>query len=289
MLCREGNVSAISFLLGLAIEIAGISQAGRYLASLISESFFSSIYSLFILYLVLLIAVLSIAFRAKDFQIAIRAGILGFLFGVSLTVCLVFEEKYKSFGIYGAFLTLFHFSEYLAIAISNPASLSLESFILTHSIQYGIAALMSWTEFFTEVYFYPETKKVKTLWIIGACLCLSGEILRKLAMLTARKSFHHIVQFEQSDEHKLVTSGVYKYMRHPSYVGWFYWSLGTQIILANPLCFVFYAIASFLFFRERIYMEEITLLNFFGDEYVKYQQVVKTGLPFIAGFEVKVN
>lgn len=69
MLCREGNVSAISFLLGLAIEIAGISQGGRYLASLLSESLFSSIYSLFILYLVVLIALLSIALRSKDFQV----------------------------------------------------------------------------------------------------------------------------------------------------------------------------------------------------------------------------
>lgn len=127
-------------------------------------------------------------------------------------------------------------------------------------------------------------------------------------MLTAKKSFHHIVsaadvreasmshsqlsypfkvQFEQQADHKLVTSGIYKLFRHPSYVGWFYWSLGTQVILANPVCFIFYIIASWLFFKERIYMEEIALLNFFGDEYLKYQTTTPTGLPFINGYAIE--
>lgn len=75
-------------------------------------------------------------------------------------------------------------------------------------------------------------------------------------------------------------------MRHPSYVGWFYWSVATQIILANPVCFILYMAASWQFFKERIYMEEIALLNFFGDEYLKYQQTTKTGLPFIKGYAI---
>uniref|UniRef100_A0A182T5X7 Uncharacterized protein n=1 Tax=Anopheles maculatus TaxID=74869 RepID=A0A182T5X7_9DIPT len=31
-------------------------------------------------------------------------------------------------------------------------------------------------------------------------------------------------------------------------------------------------------------MEEITLLNFFGEEYIQYQERVPSGLPFIRGF-----
>lgn len=94
------------------------------------------------------------------------------------------------------------------------------------------------------------------------------------------------VQFQQAEDHKLVMNGIYKLARHPSYLGWFYWSLGTQVILANPLCLIFYIVASWLFFRERIYMEEIALLNFFGDEYLRYQQSTSTGLPFIHGYSI---
>ena len=33
-------------------------------------------------------------------------------------------------------------------------------------------------------------------------------------------------------DHQLVTSGVYGYCRHPSYAGWFLWSVGTQVGLS---------------------------------------------------------
>lgn len=90
-----------------------------------------------------------------ELQIAIRAGILGFAFGISLYVAITFDNRFKSFGIYGAFLTMFHFSEYFIISVSNPKSLSLDSFMLTHSMQYGLAAVLSWVEYFVELYYVP--------------------------------------------------------------------------------------------------------------------------------------
>lgn len=76
--------------------------------------------------------------------------------------------------------------------------------------------------------------------------------------------------------------------RHPSYVGWFWWSVGTQLILLNPFCAFAYTAASWKFFSERIYAEEMTLVRFFGTKYVEYQQKVGTGIPFIEGFVVPV-
>ena len=49
---------------------------------------------------------------------------------------------------------------------------------------------------------------------------------------------------------------------------------------------VAYAMASWKFFHERIETEEITLLHFFGDDYVAYQRRVGTGLPFITGYRL---
>lgn len=42
---------------------------------------------------------------------------------------------------------------------------------------------------------------------------------------------------------------------------------------------------TWVFFRERVEDEEITLLEFFGSEYADYQKRVVTGLPFIRGFK----
>lgn len=57
-----------------------------------------------------------------------------------------------------------------------------------------------------------------------------------------------------------------------------------QIILVNPLCIFAYTLASWKFFNDRIIIEELTLLSFFGEDYVEYQKKVPTGLPFIKGY-----
>jgi protein-S-isoprenylcysteine O-methyltransferase len=123
-------------------------------------------------------------------------------------------------------------------------------------------------------------------------------------MMTAKTNFNHIVQSVREDGHQLVTHGVYSLCRHPSYVGWFLWSIGTQVsiynimfdlqkfklfifqlVLVNPLCLLAYTAASWKFFQTRVLIEEASLLNFFGDQYYQYQQKVPTGLPFIKGYE----
>jgi hypothetical protein len=45
---------------------------------------------------------------------------------------------------------------------------------------------------------------------------------------------------------------VLRYLRHPSYFGWFWWVVGTQALLTNPLCLVGYTIVSWKFFDARI-------------------------------------
>lgn len=74
-----------------------------------------------------------------------------------------------------------------------------------------------------------ELKQLSWLSFLGLLMVLCGEGLRKAAMLTAGSNFNHIVQNEKAQSHVLVTDGVYSYFRHPSYVGWFYWSIGTQV------------------------------------------------------------
>lgn len=52
-------------------------------------------------------------------------------------------------------LTFFHYSEYLVTAIINPRSLSLDSFLLNHSVEYTVAAISSWMEFIVEKLLVP--------------------------------------------------------------------------------------------------------------------------------------
>ncbi|XP_058453042.1 protein-S-isoprenylcysteine O-methyltransferase [Malaya genurostris] len=286
MLCYEGRLSLYCFT-GAVFNL--VLMWIYFDLGFFSESIgFWSRAALLAIYYLLLNAIIRLKFSNKDYQVAVRATFLGAVFTLGIIIFQNCDEQYKSFGIYSSLMALFHYSEYLGIAFCNPKTLSPDSFILNHSIHYALAATASWVEYFVEVHYFPEMKTHKILWLIGLVLCLGGEALRKLAMITASKNFSHIVQFERHQEHELVTVGVYSLMRHPSYVGWFWWSIGTQVILDNPVCFVIYTIASWKFFHDRIFMEEITLLNFFGEDYHKYQQKVPTGLPFIRGFKVEL-
>ena len=59
-----------------------------------------------------------------------------------------------------------------------------------------------------------------------------------------------------------------------------------QVMLFNPVCILGYSLASWRFFRERIEEEELSLIHFFGEDYVEYKKKVATGLPFISGIRV---
>ncbi|XP_037684594.1 protein-S-isoprenylcysteine O-methyltransferase isoform X1 [Choloepus didactylus] len=218
---------------------------------------------------------------------AIRACFLGFVFGCGVLLSLS-QSSWNHFGWYMCSLSLFHYSEYLVTAVNNPKSLSLDSFLLNHSLEYTVAALSSWIEFTLENIFWPELKQITWLSATGLLMVVFGECLRKAAMFTAGSNFNHVVQNEKSDTHTLVTSGVYAWFRHPSYVGWFYWSIGTQVMLCNPICGVGYALTVWRFFRDRIEEEEISLIHFFGEEYLEYKKRVPTGLPFIKGVKVEL-
>ncbi|XP_077295829.1 isoprenylcysteine carboxylmethyltransferase ste14 [Arctopsyche grandis] len=236
---------------------------------------------------ILYLSIINIALRfylsGFLYDVSVRATFLGCAFATGIYLS-CFDDGWKVFGIYAAVMAFFHFSEFFTIAMTNPMSLSLDSFILNHSKQYIIAAVASWIEWSIEFYFWPGLKEWFSISFLGLLVCILGEMLRKGAMVTARANFNHCVQFEKHRDHVLVTHGLYSMCRHPSYVGWFYWSIGTQIILLNPFCAIGYAAASWLFFNERVFYEEYTLVNFFGDTYRRYQKSVCTGLPFVKGF-----
>ncbi|WAR14810.1 ICMT-like protein [Mya arenaria] len=211
-----------------------------------------------------------------SYQNALRAGFLGCAFSLGLIISFLMPTI-SHFGWYLTALSFFHWSEYYTTAVTNPKSLSLESYLLDHSKEYKLAAMASWLEFSLKHHNYISR--------VGLFLVIIGEVVRKLSMITASTNFNHYVQYQKQKDHQLVTSGIYSLCRHPSYVGWFTWSIGTQIILCNPLCLVGYTAVSWKFFKQRIYEEEIYLLNFFGEDYVEYKKKVGTGLPFIKGFD----
>jgi protein-S-isoprenylcysteine O-methyltransferase Ste14 len=77
----------------------------------------------------------------------------------------------------------------------------------------------------------------------------------------------------------LQTAGPYRWVRHPLYLGWVLIVFGTAHMTANRLTF---AALSTSYLCVAIPWEERSLRRVFGDEYVRYQQMVRWRMiPFV--------
>jgi len=82
-----------------------------------------------------------------------------------------------------------------------------------------------------------------------------------------------------TQEHQLVTQGVYHYIRHPIYAAIWLWGIAQVLLLQNwiagPATLLFYGIVYF----RRVPREEQMMLDHFGDEYRAYMQQTGRVIP----------
>ncbi|CDO51094.1 hypothetical protein DV113_004151 [Geotrichum candidum] len=220
-------------------------------------------------------------------EISLTAMLLGVVAGVTLlqTYYQRNTDHWQIF-LYIFFLASFHFLEYYITARYNTQKVKASSFLLRNGIAYTIAHSISLLEYLVGVLILSSTYSqfVAYSWLttpLGLLLVVAGQLVRSLAMIQASSNFSHIVATRRAEKHQLVTHGVYSIFRHPSYAGFFYWALGTQILLRNPFSFVLFAVLLWRFFKERIEDEEQYLLVFFGKEYKTYRETTPTLIPFI--------
>jgi protein-S-isoprenylcysteine O-methyltransferase Ste14 len=77
--------------------------------------------------------------------------------------------------------------------------------------------------------------------------------------------------------HELVTSGPYRFVRHPIYTGMLAALFGSALV-AGPIWFVVFVIAAAVFIR-RIGIEEKYMMELFPDQYPAYRARTKTLVP----------
>ena len=149
---------------------------------------------------------------------------------------------------------------------------------------YAAAMATALLEHGAESWFCPTVKQaaIETTFGLGVVLVVAGEAMRKAAILQAGPSFTLQVQSKRRQEHTLVTNGVYRFVRHPAYLGWTAWAVGTQLVLGNPICTLLFYVLAHRFFKDRIPEEERHLRAFFGARWDAYASATPTYLPGIA-------
>jgi protein-S-isoprenylcysteine O-methyltransferase len=129
----------------------------------------------------------------------------------------------------------------------------LTAFILTsNGAAYNIAHASAIVEALVEYYFFPHLKALNWVTLIGLFLVIIGQTARTLAMKHAGSNFSHYVVTEKEAGHRLVTEGIYAWLRHPSYFGYYWWAVGTQVMLGNPICALGFAAFLWMFFSNRV-------------------------------------
>ncbi|KAJ2631179.1 farnesyl cysteine-carboxyl methyltransferase [Coemansia sp. RSA 1290] len=222
-------------------------------------------------------------------SIALTACALGLAIGGGLCAAVLqgWQSTGGTFGLYVAIVAMYHMLEYLSVALYNPGYLEIDSFMFNPDVGNGYITAMGvslaefWLEWWCGMFTGSNTRLVYLCKLVGLTMAVVGQVMRTLAMVTAKTSFNHYVATRKEKSHRLITHGIYAWERHPSYVGFFVWSVGLQTMLLNPISCVLFAAVLAYFFKRRVQREERFLLRFFGREYEQYQRQVSSLIAFI--------
>jgi protein-S-isoprenylcysteine O-methyltransferase Ste14 len=114
--------------------------------------------------------------------------------------------------------------------------------------------------------------------VVGLILFLTGFVIRMLARKTLGKFFS--TQVRVLDDHKIVTDGIYHYIRHPAYLGLLCIFLAIPLLFYNWYGFILIVlgIPDIIY---RIRREEGMLIARFGHRYLEYMNTSKRLLPYL--------
>ena len=112
---------------------------------------------------------------------------------------------------------------------------------------------------------------------LGFIIFVFGICFRLWAIKTLGHYYSHIVR--EVDDHKIIDSGPYKYIRHPAYAGMIIAHFGIVLYFFNMMTVLIFFLAFLPAIILRIFVEEKTLLKIEG--YSDYIQNRKRLIPLI--------
>ena len=112
---------------------------------------------------------------------------------------------------------------------------------------------------------------------VGACLCIAGLAFAVWARRHLGRNWGMPMSLKQG--HELITTGPYRYVRHPIYTGMLLAILGSCIVGGRSWLIVFMVVCAFLIYSART--EERLLMQTFPHEYPEYKKKTKALIPFV--------
>lgn len=118
-------------------------------------------------------------------------------------------------------------------------------------------------------------------WVIypGLVLMVSGILVRQWAILTLGRFFTLVVSVQTGQ--KVVDSGPYRFVRHPSYLGVFLILVGIGLVFRSWGGILVLLVINGVALGYRIQVEEKVLVSELGDAYARYMKRTKRLIPFV--------
>jgi len=89
------------------------------------------------------------------------------------------------------------------------------------------------------------------------------------------------VTLEVRENHRLVTEGIYRYLRHPMYTAFWLWALAQALLLPNCIAGPAGLLGFGTLYFFRVNREEQLMLDTFGEEYRAYMARTRRIIPWI--------
>jgi len=129
------------------------------------------------------------------------------------------------------------------------------------------------------IFFKFPISKLIIISYIGLFLIISGMIFRFIAVWSLGKFF--TVNLTVKENHRIIKNGIYKIIRHPSYLGSLVSFIGFGISLNNFVSFIIIILPITIAFIHRIEIEEKLLLKQFEIDYSEYVKKTYRLIPKI--------
>jgi len=114
--------------------------------------------------------------------------------------------------------------------------------------------------------------------LLADAMALAGLAIMLWARVTIGRNWSGGVVLKE--DHELVTSGPYHYVRHPIYSGLLLLLLGWAVWRGRAVGFVGVAVLLLLFWIKARYEEQL-MIDHFGDAYRSYKARVKALIPYV--------
>ncbi|HEY9075160.1 MAG TPA: isoprenylcysteine carboxylmethyltransferase family protein [Anaerolineaceae bacterium] len=174
------------------------------------------------------------------------------------------------YGFFEVIMNLQQRSRNNAITTKDKGSLWLLYGLITlgYALSFSIGAtkigrMYSWNSFFA----------------VGMVLVIMGFIVRIHSIRTLKHYFTYSVA--KMENHKIIATGLYKYIRHPGYLGQIMIFLGISISASNWVSILFMMIPVSIGYLYRISIEEKFMSEQLGEDYLIYREHTKKIIPLL--------